>query len=80
MVEPVVKVARMEPEVVRARPVVPEVDLVPAVPADGEASSEQFPVENSGFTNVHPGVQKPGRLQVLPVPSLPRGKQLYPNF
>lgn len=76
MEERVVKVARTELEAVPARPVVPEVDSVPGVPADGEASLAPFPVENSGSTNAHPGVQKRGRHQVLPVPSLPRGKQL----
>ncbi|KYN50526.1 hypothetical protein ALC57_00166 [Trachymyrmex cornetzi] len=76
MDEPVVRVAKMEPEVVQALREEPGVDsaLPLDAPADGVVFLVQFQVGNLDYMSVRLGVQKLGLRRALPVPLSQHGK------
>ncbi|EGI58348.1 hypothetical protein G5I_13566 [Acromyrmex echinatior] len=76
MDEPVVRAAKMEPEVVQALREEPGVDsaLPLDVPADGVVFLVQFQAGNLDYMNVRLGAQKLGLRRALPVPLSQHGK------
>jgi len=76
MDEPVVRVAKMEPEVVQALREEPGVDSVLRldVPADGVVFLVQFQAGNLDYMSVRLGAQKLGLRRASPVPLSQHGK------